>query len=219
MDRAALRQRVKDRGYGTDNDSVINEAIRSTYRRVLGAQRWPFLRDSADINVAIGAVAVSLSTITDLGHLHSLYWSQTGSIYPLVWKTDEEFLELAEQYYSNSVYTRGIPAIWTRTSDQVVSFFPAAEIAGVLSVQFSKIHDLDDDADDPLFNSIYDDILVWGALSDIAYRERDWAAQDRAEVKFNTVLQQMIGEYGVEQQQSPREVVSSGFFDEVNRSV
>lgn len=209
-----ITQAVLDRGYdtsGTDSPVVdqVREYIWSTYRRILGMYRWPFLRASLEINIDPGDSFVLLTDIPDLGHINALYWEEQGVVDPLPWKPYEEFIE-----YRATASSESRPAYWTREG-LTIQFSSAATVASVLTVYYTRTHDIPNTLDEPIFSEMYHDLLVYGALSEMAYRERDWTAADRADQRFNVLLTQMVGEYGVEQQQDAREVGHSNWWSQI----
>lgn len=215
MTRAQIRTAVKERGYAGSNDSTITEAIASAYRRILGMYRWSFLRASiviTPVNVGVSSITIS-SAIADFGHLIAVHLTYGGNTYPLTWLPYEEFIS-ERRNLSASTFESGEFGYWTRSGDQLLFDLATDRVVDV-TVFYTKRHELDDDADEPLFSALYHDVLVWAALKDIAYRERDWIAYDRASTEYSTIMQSMVGEYGVEQNQAAREVGRSGFYDSI----
>jgi hypothetical protein len=73
---------------------------------------------------------------------------------------------------------------------------------------------LDDDADQLLIPDPHADVVMWGALSVLAARERDWNTRAYAEENYNNFMTEMIATYGMGDRQSPDRVVKSGFHDQ-----
>lgn len=211
MNREELRAGIQARGYGNDTETAQNTLILSVYRRINGFRRWPFLDVTGNTATAatIGTSSVSTAAITDLLFLNAVRLESGTEYLPLTYRTIEEF-----RPYEHLDRTNGTPLFWTDVNHSV-HLWPTPDKAYTLSIDYTKRPaDIDDDADEPIWDETYHDLLVWGPIVELCFRERDPAGRAMAIEEFNKRLSDMLHGYGVRQRQTSQQVRKSGFHQE-----
>lgn len=211
---AQLRTRLQARGYATDTATPQTEMINSVYRYIIGLRRWPFLEVANDtsITTTVDDGIYDLTTITDLLHVDAVRAEiNTNEFYPMQHKPYQEFRSFQHGHREN-----GSPVYWTRTADNL-HIWPEPDRAYTLNIDYIKDPvDLTTDADTIVIPDAYADVLVWGPIQDLTYRERDPEGYAMAQDKFGAILLEMMHQYGVRQRQSSDQVRYSGTYDHLS---
>jgi hypothetical protein len=214
---AQLRTALQTRGYATDTAPAQTEAINSVYRRIIGMRRWPWLEVIKDTTVSTtaGDDSYTLASIdATVLHVDAVRAEQGTEYYELVYRRPQEFRE-----FQHASREQGTPRYWTRIGDSIY-LWPVPDGAYTLSVDFVQDPaDLSGDSDTTLIPDAYSDVLVWGALTSIAYRERDFEAYATARQEYGTILVDMMNEYGLRQRQNASRVVESGWYDTLDEDL
>lgn len=211
MNLGQLRTELQTKGYGTDTATAQTSMLNSVYRRIAGRHRWPWLEKE---NVALSTTAsdpdYSLSTITDLLHIDAVR-IEFGTSYPKIeYMEPQDFSDLEHEDRVN-----GEPIFWTYMNSEL-RLWPTPDKAYSLTIDYiRRPTDLSLDADEPAFDAIYHDILVWGAAAQMAYRERDWSAKNFADAEYDQRFREMERAYGVKQRQNSSRVKRSDFWGNV----
>lgn len=210
MNLAALQAAVQAKGYGTDTAAQQLLFLNEVYREVHGMMRWPFLeaQDSSLVTVTgtnsytlpmanwrnLDAVRIQISAFQQFNNL-----SYLGM---------QDFRDL--EHVDRDVTT---PFYWTFYANQL-HFFPVPD--GTYTVVIDYIiepPDLAAAGDVPVLPLPYHDILVWGAVESLCFRERDWLGRDFAQQKKEALLKRMSEEYLMRQRQTSSHVKKSGYWD------
>ena len=211
---AQLRTKVQERGYGTDTATAQTACLNSVYRRVAGMRRWPWLEiyQATGPAVVAGTETYNLAgTLTDLLHVEGIRLEFGTDYYNLKYVPPQEFRDAAHVYRD-----QGAPIYWTKVGAAQVKFYPKPDKAYTMTVDYVKFPTaLAADADVHIMPENYEDVLVWGALAEMCYRERDYAGRQIAMEEYRARLMDMMNEYGLRQRQNATEVVRSGHWDQV----
>ncbi len=204
--RADIRTRLQAHGYETDTASAQDTAIELAYKRLLNIRRWTFMWKQATIAAVAGTQSYALTAISDLKDIDAVR---------IEFGTDYPYLEyLAPQQFRDRQHTyrdRGLPLYWTRLGGNL-HLWPIPDKAYTITVDY--IHDAPDlnaDGTNMVVPDTAADVLVYGALSILTYRERDWDGHAAAKQLYSEHLAEMLAEYGMPERQSPDRVVESGF--------
>lgn len=211
---ASLTSRIQQRGFGSDSAGAQREALNSAYRRVLGMRRWPFLETVADtFNLVAGTPSYAFSTIdSTLLHVDAIGLVDGSQNLELDFMNTQE-LRRRERMYAES----GTPWAWTRAG-LAVRFYPNPDKAYTATIDYANYPGLLESEDDvSVIPPVYDDVLIWWAVADLAVRQRDWELHQWAKGQGNEVLRGMMDDYGVRQRQNATEVVRTGEIEQVNR--
>jgi hypothetical protein len=179
-------------------------------------RRWPFLEVAAD------TFSITVSdpeyTFTDIdatcGHVDAI-GIQDGSERIELDFVQAPTLRRRERLFNET----GTPDSWTRIGTAIRLYpNPDRALTGVADY-VRKATEMAADGDNTVLPDDYADILVWGAVADIAIRQRDYDTHQWAKGLFNEQLREMMNEYGVAQRQNATEVVRTGEIDTVNRHI
>lgn len=211
MNVAALQTAVQAKGYGTDTATAQIELLNSVYRRLCGLHRWPWLeKQDTSISTVVGTGSYVLTGITDLLRVDAVHIT-SGTEYPeLEYRPPLELRDL-----DHVDRATGVPKYWS-VLDQKLQFWPRPD--KVYSVTIDYIFDppeLVAAGAAPIFDATFHDILVWGAVKEIAFRERDWNAVSWAKNEYEVSLAQMERSYGIRQRQTASHVRQSDFLSRV----
>lgn len=209
MNLAQLRTAVQARGYGTDTVTHQNQLINSVYRRVSAMHQWPWLEVTKSFIATAGTTTYTFTslTVTDFQHAQSLrvYDPVTGEqVGSQTYLRPQDFYEKQ----ADTLTASGTPEVWTvdEANAQIV-LWPIPDLAYSIKFKYVKRPpELSGDSDTPLMDSEYHDILVWGAVKDLAFRERDYQSQSIATGEFMMALKEMERAYGVKNRQNSSQV-------------
>lgn len=210
---AQLRTQIQHLGYGSDTaPEVQNTMLNMIYRRVLGMRRWWFLQGSdQSITTESGTRRYTLDDIGDLLHIDAVRIESSGRQWDISYLDPQALHDVYHTYR-----TVGEPQYWTRVGSDLI-FHPTPN--GAYSVTIDYIKDaakMSDDDDTPVIPEAYQDILVWGAVRELCFRERDPEGRAMADDEFQTRLRDLIQQDGLRQRQNSSQVRSSGDLDRVN---
>lgn len=208
MTLAQMRTALQARGYATDTATSQTEAINTRYRALAGKRRWPWLeaQNATLVTVANNAV-VSTAAITDLLWIDAVRIESTTEFWELEYLSPQEFRELEHRDRDGQR-----PANWTQING-TLRLWPRPDRVYTVTVDYLKDPpDLSADGDTPLFAATYHDLLVWGAIIDIAFRERDMQGVEFAGRQYQDLERRMESEYGVRERQNATHVRRSSFW-------
>ena len=211
MTRAQLRTSIQAKGFGSDGAfiSAQNEAINAAYRRVAGEHRWPWLeRLSTSLTTIAGNSSVSLTPITDLMWVDAVRLTDGTSNYDLTPLADQD---LRSREHEDRF--PDLPVWWAEVFGEI-RLYPIPDKAYTVVLDYlTTPPELGADGDSPLFDTTFHDILVWGAISDLAFRERDYTGQAVADKNYDARLRSMMAAYGIRQRHGGSRVAHSRFWD------
>lgn len=192
------------------NPAVI--ILNGVYRGVVSSQRWPFTEKAVDYPspTTVGTAEYPLSAIADLVSLDSIrIHDAAGNRHDMENLDPEEFnSRFYERAQPPSV---GCPRYWTQHHGQIV-LFPTPDQAYTMRVNYTcQPPDLALATDTPVMPAQFHDILVWGAVNELAYRERDTLSQQFAQGMYAQRLDALKENYKLMQRQNSSRVVKSGF--------
>lgn len=212
MNLGQLRTSLQTKGWETDTATIQTEALNAAYRRVVAYKRWPFMEAEGTVTATVGQGNVSLAALTTLLSIDSIRLA-SGTQYPEVSYRDPETVKAA----LHADRDNGTPVWWTYYDDQLW-LYPRPDLAYTVTVQYIlDPPDLSADGDTPIIPAAYHDLLVWGAISDIAFRERDYTGQAVADQKYARLLREMEGSYHLRQRQTRSQILRSPFWDTVEQ--
>jgi hypothetical protein len=205
---SSLLSDLQQRGYASDTAAAQIILLNSSYRRVCAYRRWPWLESqTASIATVNGTSAYNLSTIADFLFLDAVRSEQGTNYYELEYKDPQTFRTLQHNYRDRST-----PEYWTREGEQI-KIWPTPDGIYTLTIDYIKRPtDLANDTDVPLIPVNYRDILIWGAIMELTFRERDTYTYQLAEQQYQGRLNEMMAEYGLSQRQTASEVGRSDYY-------
>lgn len=207
------------RGYKftQDNDAIDNPALialNSVYRYVCSSQRWPWLEaQDTSLTTTAGTTYYSLSTITDLRQLDAVRLRDSSGTYNLDYMDKQPLETRVADCSGNS-----LPRYWTLARGEL-GFFPTPDATYTIVLDYVNVpDDLAALTDVPVLPTPYHDVLVWGAIVELAYRERDYWDNGVAQQSYMQRYKAMQEEYMLRQVQTSSRVKRSGFYDDVDWS-
>lgn len=208
---AQLRTALQTRGYATDTATAQSELLNSVYRRIIGMRRWPWLEvaNNTALSTVAGTVSVDIdAVVSDFLHLDAVRLTFGTDYLEPEYIRPQEYRELAHSYRD-----QGAPRYWTRIDDDLY-FWPTPDKAYTINLDYTKDPpDLTADGDSPIFDDTYHDVLVWGAIAELTFRERDPDGYSMANAQYGQRLNDMMLEYGVRQRHNSSRVVRTGTWD------
>lgn len=226
MTLAQLQAALQARGYGTGNLTAQTEALNGRYREVMSLHRWPF-NDVVNTSLVtvIGTPSVAVTGIADMEAVDAvrLRFPAAGTpteTHDLTYLTPQDFRTRLFQGGFNQAGTNGVPLWWTQFNgeESAIQLMPAPDRVYGLDVDYNRdAVDLSAAGDIPVIPVKFHDVLVWGAIVDMAYRERDFNGAQFAQQMYDARLREMERKLGIHQAQNPTHVRRSAFWDLVGR--
>ena len=206
---------IQYKGYGSDTaPAVQNSMINSVYRRVIGKRRWWFYDVVADTSTTTtaGNQRVDLSVPERLLYVNAAR-IQNGSEYD-----DLQYLPLQEiREASHLDRDQRRPQYWSIADDELI-LWPVPDVAYTVVLDYTKRPpELSADTAQVDIPQIFIDVLVWGAIRELCFRERDDTGRAFADSEYREILNDMYQQDNMRQRQNASQVGYSGEVDEVNR--
>lgn len=210
MNLAALQAAIQAKGYGTDTAAQQLLFLNEVYREVHGMMRWPFLEAQDTSLVTIAGTNAYTLPMANWRNLDAVRLQQTAiqNYQNLEFLQTQDFRDL-----ENVDRDTTTPCYWTFYANQL-HLYPVPD--GVYTAVIDYIiepPDLAAPTDIPVLPLPYHDILVWGAVESLCFRERDWLGRDFAQQKKETLLKRMSEEYLTRQRQTSSHVKKSGYWE------
>lgn len=206
MNLGQLRTAIQAKGYATDTAAQQTEAINSVYRELTGMRRWSWLEaQSTGKTTTAGQSYVTTTNLSgelpNFGVVDAIRLSYGDDNYNLDYLPVQELRDLLHIDEAT-----GVPQYWTYAKGQF-TFYPIPDKAYTVVIDYIKDpDDLSADGDVPILPITHHDILVWGAIKELAFRQRDWNGFNAANGEFETRLQRLQKSEGIRQRQRPGHV-------------
>lgn len=211
MNLTQLQAALEARGYGTDTAVQQTSFINEVYREICGMQRWPFLeKQDTSVVTAVNVAGYSLAGITDLRSIDAVRIEVTANqeYYDLEYMDPQPFRDM--EHLDRDVAT---PFYWTFINN-TLRFYPTPDQAYTVRIDYiMQPADLVAAADTPVLPAAYHDVLVWGAIESMAFRQRDWIGIQNAQQRKEMLLKRMEEEFFLRQRQTSSHVKSSGYWN------
>lgn len=216
MNLGQLQAAIQAYGYGTDTAAQQTVFINAAYREVHSKNRWPFLEAyDTSLSTTIGVGVVSLAS---LGVASGTPWrnldavrlelaGQPGSGIDLDYMQPQE-MRSQETNYNNPTQTAP-PRYWT-VIDQNLHLWPLPDQIYQIDIDYIiEPPDLVTQSDVPLVPLPYQDVIVYGALKQIAMRERDLWSIGNYGNEYMRRLSEFEEEYFLRQRQTSSSVAQN----------
>lgn len=206
-----LLDRLQARGYGFDTEAQQLLMLDTAYGNIENYRRWGFNERTETVPLPAGQANISLTTdlTGDVRFLDAVRRAGGPGL---------EYVEyqLFRKRTDHGHFTTGEPAIWTRRGDEIL-VWPVPSETVQLEIDYNQrrpaLASLDPEADEIPVPAPYEELIVLGAVKDIAFRERDWDARAAAMGDYAELLSAFMEEHGLKQRQTPDRVKASGFFE------
>jgi hypothetical protein len=185
--RGDIKTMIQAAGHGTDTDSAQSQAIQEAFQEVVGRRTWTWNEAvSTTATVAIGDNSVN-NMPTDIDFIDDVFL-EVGADYkaPLTRMDAQELLSRAHEDRVND-----IPLYYTEYEGSLL-LHPRPVAAYTITIHYHKVPALPTtDAWVPPFPEAYHEVLAFGALRLMAYRQRDWQAYSVADATYRMILRDM----------------------------
>lgn len=202
---------IQARGYGSDTLTTQQELVRAELRRIYGLRRWKWLDKTGTLTLTAAVDSVSLSGLSDLRAIDAVRASFSTTEYDdMEWLPEQQLRKLSHVERDD----RDVPMYWTQFADKIL-VHPRPDRAYTLTVDYGRRTTLPTSGSDTIvLPDEYLDVLVWGAVAALAFRQRDWTGQAAAKTMHDELLAEMIREDSIQQRQSSARVQHSSFWDD-----
>lgn len=211
MTLAQLRAAIEARGYGPDSanhDIFIN----GVYRRLNGKRRWPWTETQGFLAAVVGNPDVAVTSLPSFLAIDAVR-IEFGTDYRNLEYIDPQAFR--DRQHTNR--TSSTPYCWTYFDDKI-RLYPTPDRAFTVIVEYSlDVPDLVAPTDVPVFPATFHEILVEGAVAEMAMRQRDDNAYAISNQRYEQLLVEMERAVGIRQRQTPTQVRRSAFWDNVGR--
>lgn len=208
MNLTQLLAAVQAKGYTTDTAAQQTIFLNEVYHEVCGMNRWPFL-EAQDKSVSTVAGTDNYTLPFNWRNLDAVRLEVTAiqQFTQMKYLSPQEFRDY--QHVDRDV---SAPFYWTFIN-QKLQLWPVPDQAYTVTVDYiQNPADLAAGADVPVLPVLYHDLLVWGAIQSICFRERDWLGREFAQGKFEEMLKRMQEEFLIRQRQTSSHVKKSGYW-------
>lgn len=210
MNLGQIQAAVQSKGYTTDTAAQQLIEINGCYREICGMKRWMFLEaQDTSLNTVIGENAYPVP-MPNWRSLDAIRLQILGSqeYDNLKFMDPQDFRE-----YEHIDRDTTTPYYWTLYSS-LIHFYPYPDnVYNAVIDYIIQPPDLALSTDTPIIPSVYHDILVWGCIEGMAFRERDWLGRQFAQTKKDDLVAKMDDEFTIRQRQTSSHVVKSGFWE------
>lgn len=199
---------VQALGYGTDTKTAQLTMLNQVQRRILNARRWTFALSAVTKTATAGQETVTFDTLATTQRIDAVRLLGTAGV-------SEPFqLEYVDastiRQMLHDERATGTPKYWSRRG-QAILLFPIPDAAYQLTIDtVANPTNAGTEADPVIIPDSHIDILIYGVIMQLTYRERDWEGHNYARQLYAELFTEMIGQYGMAQRQQATHVVSSG---------
>lgn len=150
------------------SNADVNQFINEAYNEILREADWPFLRASTTLNITNGVASYALPA--------NVYEAQIASVSVLSDDTNRRQLRPRNRYTTDDSpgpLNVGKPMEYS-TYIGNIQFFPTPDASEVVTFRyFTIIPEMSIDADAPIFDSKFHNIIAYGAAIKVLFREGD----------------------------------------------
>lgn len=205
MNLGQLQAAVQAYGYGTDTAAQQLVFINAAYREIHSKQRWPFLEAfDTSLSTTPGVNTVSIATLggaTPYRNIDAVRIFTDGTANS---GQDMDYIQPQEMRTHETEYSdwSGKPTNWS-IIDQTIHVWPFPDGVYTLGIDYIiEPPDLAISTDIPILPLPYHDVIVFGALKQIAMRERDLWSIGNYGAEYQRRLQEFEEEYFLRQRQT-----------------
>lgn len=209
---AQLQSELQAHGYGTDTASVQVAALNEAVRDIRAWRHWPWQQtynfgDTLPNNSQLLGTPIPTSYLEPTGFRYQI--PNTNDYESVTYLNPVDFQER-----NNDQTTKGAPSYWTIINGLGLMVWPNSDRAYTVAFDYGPNPTLLVNPGDTVnIPDAFINLIIWGALKHLAFRERDWAAFDKAEAQFQVYIQKASADIGMTPQNTPSEVRRSGFYD------
>lgn len=203
---------VQALGYGTDTKVSQLAMLNQVQRRILNARRWTFALSSVSKACVASNEAVAFDT--EVGTTQRI---DAVRLTGLIGAAEPLFLEYVEapviREYIHDNSATGQPRFWSRRGQNII-LYPIPDKAYPLTIDtVLNATLLANEAANVVVPDSHIDILIYGVIMQVTFRERDWDGHNMARQLYAELFTEMLAQYGMQQRQQSSHVTSSGQWD------
>lgn len=198
---------VQALGYGTDTKASQLAMLNQVHRRILNARRWTFDLASTTKNTTAGTAAVAFdATLGATQRIDAVRCADASGA-----DSGLEYIDPAilRQYLAEGPTVTGTPRFWTRRG-QNIELYPIPDAVYTLTVDTALNAAVLAEGTAVAIPDSHIDILVYGTIMGITFRERDWDGHNYARQLYAELFTEMLAQYGMQQRQQSSHIESSG---------
>jgi hypothetical protein len=187
MNLGQLKTSVQARGFAADTVTSQVEMVNSVYRELYSMREWWWLEASSSaVATVIGTQAYTPSPTT-FQTIKRVWLVSAGVEIPLEYLPPHDLRKRTNDNDSNAR-----PKYWSFFNAQI-QLYPVPEAVYTIGYDYiSRPADLAADGDTPVIPSQYHDVMVWGAVAELSFRERNYEAYNVARTRYVEKLQSMM---------------------------
>jgi len=208
-----ILERVQALGYGTDISAPQLKALNMLHKRIVNTRRWRFLGSvESSLTTSVGVGEYTVDTLADTKRIDAVRLRASNG--------DAINLEHQEQAtvrdFTNLFPENGTPQYWVQIGAKL-HIWPKPDKAYSILVDVVDIPtELTESGKNVQIPDSHADILVWGTIMGITFRERDWEGHNFSRQMYAELLAEMQAQFGMSDRQTPKTVANSGFHDSFN---
>jgi hypothetical protein len=201
--------KVQSLGYGSDTEGPQIKMINGVHKRLLNARRWTFTLSNTNLATTVGDTNVTWSTQANSQRIDAVR-AQRGSEFYLLEPMD--LPELRDLIHTNQA--TGAPKYWANQAGQIL-LWPVPDAVYTIAVAaVENPNELTAKADEVQVPDSHVDILSYGVIMDLTFRERDWDGHNFARQMYAELYTEMLGQFGMKQRGKSSHVESSGSWEQ-----
>lgn len=202
--------RVQALGYATDTEASQLLALNMLHKRILNFRRWSFLfSTSSTKTLTVGNGTLSIEALAATKRIDAVRLELSPSTF--ISLDNLPIQEMRE--FEHVERLTGTPEFWAREGT-TLHFWPIPDLAYTVVQDFIENPiELTTGSAEVQIPDSHADILVWGTLMGMTFRERDWDGHNFARQMYSELLAEMSAQYGMTDRQTAKHVTASGFYD------
>lgn len=201
---------IQSLGYATDTEAQQLRMLNQVQRRVMNARRWTFALTTIAKETAANQEQVSLGALKEFQRVDAV--RVDAGTTPLVETFTLQYAEPEElkEWNRKNLRNTGRPRYWTRFGTGI-AFYPIPDAIYKLTLDVvSNASEITTGASEIAIPDSHADILAYGVIMQLTFRERDWDGHNFARQMYAELFTEMLAQYGMKQRQNSTHVNSSG---------
>jgi hypothetical protein len=200
-----ILDQVQALGYGSDTEDAQLLMLNQVHRRILNARRWTFLLTVVTKTTEPGKEGVTFESEPVKSQRIDAVRINEADISPLDLPT------LRQWTHDNP--NPGRPEYWAHMGGEIL-FYPIPDQEYVATIDAVAnpltLTSVEDNVQVP---DSHVDILTYGIIMQLTFRERDWDGHNFARQMYAELFTEMLAQYGMKQRQQSDRVTNSGQWD------
>lgn len=202
---------VQALGYGTDTKTAQLAMLNQVQRRILNARRWTFALGAESLNTVANQEGVAVdASVGATKRIDAVRIESTSGTEQ--WDLNYIEAPVIRQYLHDNP-AAGRPEFWSRRGQSIILYPKPDAIYKLVVDTVNNSAVLSAEGENVLIPDSHIDILVYGIIMQLTFRERDWDGHNFSRQMYAELFTEMIGQYGMQQRQQATHVTDSGQWD------